>query len=291
MASPRFSPGELRARTITGFLAAAVVLGLAAVTPWGLWAFGLIVALGGTAELYRLVGVRVRSVMGAWGLFFTLQPWLVAALYLVAEKDPSGLSTYWLGLVLPFALPFTWLVGLLQRPASRGYATATWVVGGWLYWLLPLLWHFNMGFYGDYAPYYHPQLPLGILMLIWACDIAAYFMGKYLGRHPLAPSLSPRKTWEGTLGGLLGALAWALLLTLTWPLHEPGGWWPLAIVVAVFSPLGDLVESAIKRSAGAKDSGTILPGHGGLLDRFDGFALVVPAVFIYRFVVQNLALL
>lgn len=121
-----------------------------------------------------------------------------------------------------------------------------------------------------------PRDLLAVLVLVWIADIAAYFTGTALGRHKLAPSISPGKTWEGAAGGLLGALAYAIICgTMT----EGISWAPYlaaAALVAVLSIVGDLYESAAKRQAGVKDSGALLPGHGGILDRIDSAAAALP---------------
>ncbi|ABB14294.1 phosphatidate cytidylyltransferase [Carboxydothermus hydrogenoformans] len=128
------------------------------------------------------------------------------------------------------------------------------------------------------------RLFLFYFLLIWANDTFAYFVGKKFGRRKIAPALSPKKSVEGALGGLLGALFIAFLygrfvlgsLTLL----------PLAFVTALIAQAGDFLESAIKRFAGVKDSGEILPGHGGILDRFDGVLLSAP-VFYYLYLLFN----
>ena len=121
-----------------------------------------------------------------------------------------------------------------------------------------------------------------LLFLIWASDIGAYAAGKTFGKHKMAPQISPGKTWEGWAGGFVLTLVvgWALGfmlpdMPLTHRLVAAG-------VVAVFAPLGDLVESMLKRSVGVKDSGSIMPGHGGLLDRFDAFLLVLPVLALLQ---------
>jgi phosphatidate cytidylyltransferase len=129
---------------------------------------------------------------------------------------------------------------------------------------------------------FDPRRVFFLVFLIWAADTGAYFAGKNLGKHKLAPSISPGKTWEGWAGGAL------LTLSVGW---AAGYFLPdiplshrlvAAGVVAVFGPLGDLAESMLKRSAGVKDSGTFLPGHGGLLDRFDAFLLVLPVLALLQ---------
>ncbi len=122
----------------------------------------------------------------------------------------------------------------------------------------------------------------------FGCDSAAYFIGSAFGKHKLAPSISPGKTWEGALGGLLGAAAVSLLFLLNTPLKVSSylNWWQLIIVallVSVFGQVGDLVESLFKRNTGVKDSGGVFPGHGGMLDRLD--SLVFAALVVYYVVV------
>ena len=124
---------------------------------------------------------------------------------------------------------------------------------------------------------------LYLFSAIWICDTAAYVGGKAVGKHRMAPFVSPKKTWEGALFGLLGSVLWAIL------------WWPVlavktdlndlifvAVVVGVIGQLGDLVESYFKRSSKVKDSGTLLAEHGGVLDRFDSLILSAPFIFIYQ---------
>jgi phosphatidate cytidylyltransferase len=118
-------------------------------------------------------------------------------------------------------------------------------------------------------------------VLVWAADIGAYFTGQALGRHKLAPAVSPGKTWEGVFGGL----AWALLVAAAagaWLFRLEGGAWApfllLCVAVVLLSIVGDLGESLLKRQAGVKDSGTLLPGHGGMLDRIDSLLAALPAL-------------
>jgi len=125
-----------------------------------------------------------------------------------------------------------------------------------------------------------PLLLLFALVIIWLGDTAAYFVGRSIGKYKLAPHLSPKKTWEGTVASFVGSLAVALVFAryMTVPLPHLLG---MAAVGNVAGQVGDLLESAYKRSAGIKDSGSILPGHGGVLDRIDALILAIPVVWYY----------
>jgi len=120
------------------------------------------------------------------------------------------------------------------------------------------------------------------LVLTWANDTFAYFVGRWKGKHKMLPSVSPGKTWEGFGGGMLGSIAGACILKLWVFVEMP--WWGcllLGVAAGLLGPLGDLSESALKRSFGKKDSGKLLPGHGGILDRVDALLLIAPAVWLY----------
>ncbi len=125
-------------------------------------------------------------------------------------------------------------------------------------------------------------ITLGLLVMIWAADTLAYAVGRWVGKRPLAPRISPGKTWEGFWGGLIGALLAAVALRLS-ALDFLA--WPHVLVLGLLcgglGPPGDLTESLLKRAAGVKDSGHLLPGHGGVLDRFDALLVVAPLAYCY----------
>ena len=130
-----------------------------------------------------------------------------------------------------------------------------------------------------------PRLLLGMFMFIWLYDTGAYCVGMLLGRHRLFERISPKKSWEGVIGGIaacvIGAYATHYWFNEFFQVPELPIWVGMSAVIAVFATFGDLVESLIKRTVGVKDSGHVLPGHGGILDRIDSLLLVVPAVLIY----------
>lgn len=129
------------------------------------------------------------------------------------------------------------------------------------------------------------QLPRGVewtfltIFLVWATDTGAYLIGRQFGRHPLAPQVSPKKTIEGSVGGLLFSIAvaigaWQLIGGASWVTYVV-----LGVIIGISAQVGDLFESALKRSAGVKDSGKLIPGHGGILDRFDSLIFALPLVY------------
>ncbi len=125
-----------------------------------------------------------------------------------------------------------------------------------------------------------------LFVLIWCSDSFAYFVGKFFGKHKMAPKISPKKTWEGYFGGVILTLVAGYFLE---QYHQDlrGNWMVVGFLVSVFAPLGDLVESQLKRTFGVKDSGNIIPGHGGILDRLDSFIICAPVVYLY-FVLEKL---
>ena len=129
-------------------------------------------------------------------------------------------------------------------------------------------------------------LPLFFFVLfnIWATDSGAYFIGRALGKRKLWPEISPKKTVEGAIGGIASALVLTVIFQLIHPLFSFSEALLAAIVIAVFGQMGDLVESALKRHYGVKDSGNILPGHGGILDRFDSLIFVLPILHVLQLV-------
>ena len=129
-----------------------------------------------------------------------------------------------------------------------------------------------------------PLIILFIFVMIWSSDSMAYLFGRFFGKRPLAPTLSPKKTIEGMVGGVIGTLVIGVVANQYWELMPTHIAASLAISVSITAPLGDLVASAIKRDAGVKDSGVFLPGHGGALDRLDSFITAAPvALILYQY--------
>lgn len=134
---------------------------------------------------------------------------------------------------------------------------------------------------GHFFGSYESRLIIGVFVLLWTADTGAYLVGRRFGKRKLIPRVSPGKTVEGFLGGVLLAAVVGYVLSAYWSFLEATDWVVLGLIMAIFGTLGDLAESMLKRSFNAKDSGTLLPGHGGVLDRFDGLLFTIPLVLFY----------
>ena len=136
------------------------------------------------------------------------------------------------------------------------------------------------------ASEYNPILPLSIFVFTWINDTGAYCTGVLFGKHRLFERISPKKSWEGSIGGGVFSTIAAVIMAHFFPFMPLGVWIGLGLTVFVFGTWGDLTESLLKRTLGIKDSGNILPGHGGMLDRFDSTLMAVPASVIYLYVIS-----
>lgn len=135
---------------------------------------------------------------------------------------------------------------------------------------------------------YNPILPLSIFVFIWLSDTGAYCVGSLIGKRRLFERISPKKSWEGSIGGGLFSMASSLVFAHFFPFLSLPAWVGLALVVVIFGTWGDLSESLMKRQLGIKDSGAILPGHGGMLDRFDSALMAIPAAVFYLYILTLL---
>jgi len=128
---------------------------------------------------------------------------------------------------------------------------------------------------------FSPGIPVGFFLLLWTNDTGAYLAGSLIGKHRLFERISPKKSWEGFFGGLILTLLVALLFSGWLGVADAGGWMIIAVIISIAGTAGDLIESMLKRSLGLKDSGTVMPGHGGFLDRFDSVVVSFPLVYLY----------
>lgn len=269
---------DLGVRFLTALIAGSIATFAIVFSPYGLWLFGLIVSCASLWEFMELQGVRTRSFQFL-PVGTALFMWMWALAGLAHLLPPDQLATGYLIASISF-LPVAELMLLFSPKASTPMQTIGAQVLAMVYCFVPLFLLYDMA---AVKADYDFRLPLGILMLTWMLDTGAYFSGRFLGKTPLFPRISPKKTWEGTLGGALLCLGLSLLLQryLSYSGVEGFSWMVVGGIIAVFSQLGDLIESMYKRSSKIKDSGTLLPGHGGMLDRFDGIYLSIPFIYLY----------
>lgn len=150
------------------------------------------------------------------------------------------------------------------------------------YVIIPFLLIIKLPFLDAAAEFdFNPYVVIGMFVLIWANDTFAYIVGKSIGKNKLFERISPKKTVEGFIGGVIFTVAGAYILGLYYTFLTPWQWMAFAAILSVFGTLGDLVESKLKRTAGVKDSGSIMPGHGGILDRLDSVLFAIPFLFLY----------
>jgi phosphatidate cytidylyltransferase len=262
----------LRTRVLSAAVLIPVVAGLTYAGGWLLAAALFLVAVRAAHELF----VLLKEV----GYLPSLQATAaVMAVFLIIARFPEQNL---LGLALAASVILTLIWQLLRSP--EGKPTQSWALtlgaALWLGWLIS---HFVL--LRDLSPAFGIGMGTRWLVLMflvtWVNDSAAYFVGKAVGRHPCCPYLSPKKTWEGTIGGWFGGLAAAMLLgywlvDLPW-IHGLG----LGALVATVAPFGDLAKSMVKRQMGVKDFSALIPGHGGMLDRIDSLLFVAPVVYYY----------
>jgi len=253
---------ELILRTLTGITLIVLVAGSILLGPETFLAASLVFYTLSVIELHSVfhkVKSSRRWIQAIPG--FLLIPLTYAALeyrlHPIWLAAPAGLWLFsilrW-GINLPGILSFLWLA----LPYSSFLAL------GWLT--------------GDYA--FRSQLPLAVIALVWVNDTFAYLTGTLVGKHKMTPLLSPGKTWEGFVGGAISSLLGGWIIWRITGMLGAGTWMAISLIVVSLGFAGDLFESGIKRTLKVKDTGKLLPGHGGILDRFDSLLFVAPAVVI-----------
>jgi phosphatidate cytidylyltransferase len=249
----------------------------------------LFLLIGMMHEFYRMALGPMHRCQKLTGILSGVALWLAVFLYFECRQ--------WIGMELIaglFSAVFVlWLVLLIQqlyRKAESPFAMIAGTLLGFIYIALPLsLLNFLVYNFGTAA--YDGSLLLGLFIILWGSDVGAYVFGMLFGqkgKHKLFPSISPKKSWEGFIGGVLVAVGIAWLLdTLSFFHGNPPHPLLLGSLISVFGMFGDLLESMFKRSAGVKDSGKIMPGHGGLLDRFDAALLAFPVVWLLMLIANK----
>ncbi len=261
-------------RAVTGFFFVLVLIGSTLLGSEVFIVFFSLIGLGCLYEFYTLFAAERVQPHIYLGLFTAIVLSILIGLHCIGWIP---FAKVWL-IVPMFSLIL--IVALFQK-REKPFDDIAYTVLGLGYAFLPFLFFVSLGFVqGSFNPY----IPLGFLIILWSNDTGAYLAGKSFGKHKLFERISPNKTWEGFIGGVLLALLVAINLAQYFDTLPKWQWACIALIVGIFGTLGDLVESMLKRSLDVKDSGKLLPGHGGLMDRFDGLLLAAPLVFIYLLV-------
>jgi phosphatidate cytidylyltransferase len=269
-------------RTLTGAWIVIFVLGGFWIHPISFFLTGLVMLIGTQYEYYRMIrntGVRPQLIPGII---------TGTSAYVISTLIASGLIPKNSFLVL---IPMMLLIIIVElyRKQDKPFDSLAHTFFSVLYTAVP----FSMFPFSAFSRtglnsllsqenfVFSPGIIIGFFLLIWANDTGAYLTGISFGRHKLMERISPKKTWEGFFGGVIIAALVAWLLSDWLGVVDKMHWVIIAVIVSIAGTYGDLVESMLKRSIGVKDSGTIMPGHGGFLDRFDSAIISFPLVYLF----------
>lgn len=260
-------------RTLTAIVFVAVLLGCTiwsqfsfsvlffVITILGVWEFYTLSEKGGSNP-QKIVGTIIGAVLFAGN-----------ALVCMGYLDPRFL-------VINIPLLFLIFIIELYSKAADPFRNIAFTLMGILYVALPFS---LLNYIATATEVYNYQLLFGFFFILWCNDSGAYLVGSAIGKHKLFLRVSPGKTWEGSAGGALASYGVAYLISGWYTSISRIDWMVIATILIVIGTLGDLVKSIFKRSLNVKDSGTILPGHGGILDRFDSLIMSAPFVFTYLY--------
>lgn len=259
-------------RSITGLFFIAAIIAATLLSEYSFFVLMFVVNFLCLLEFYELVLPDKRWIEKYLGIICGSVIFVMFAMIFSAD-----LSLAWYYNLIPIFM-FMFIIKLFEHTHNE-FSTLAFQVLGLIYITLPIVMLCKMGFFNSLN--YSAGLPMGFFILLWTSDTGAYLAGKNFGRTKLFERISPKKTVEGSVGGLILSLAVAYGISFWFDDVTKADWMVIAFLIVVFGTFGDLFESLLKRNLMIKDSGTLLPGHGGVLDRFDGLFLAVPAVFFY----------
>ena len=268
-------------RAITGLIFVAVLIGCIIGSPLSFGLLFCIISAMATAEFCNLMnqqeGVKMNRnicVLGSMTLFLC---------FFYYGMNPAQTGIFIPYLIIIIYLMISELYLKKENPLnSWAYAMLSQLYVGLPFALLNVLAFQSNGIGSEYLFI----LPLSIFGFNWINDTGAYCTGMLLGKHPLFKRISPKKSWEGSIGGATLSVAASFALAHYFPIMSTAAWVGMSLVVVVFGTWGDLTESLMKRHLGIKDSGNILPGHGGMLDRFDSAIMAIPAAVVYLYFIS-----
>lgn len=259
-------------RTITGVIFLAVVIGAIIFGNYSFFILFEVIIAGAMYEFYTLAEKKKFKPQKIYGIVIGMV--VFAANFFIVQ---SVISAEIILVIIPIVISV--FIIELYRKSEYAFVDIGFTILGILYIAVPLSFANYLVFSDNLS--YNWQLLLGFLFLTWSFDTLAYVFGVSFGKHRLFERISPKKSWEGFIGGLVSSVGIAYVISLFFTQLDFIHWAILALLIGVFGTYGDLVESSFKRNIDEKDSGSILPGHGGILDRFDAVFFTLPLFYLY----------
>jgi phosphatidate cytidylyltransferase len=257
-------------RAITSLVGAALILAALIYSDWTYFLiFGTILGMS-QMEFYKLSGLDGMLPLKSFGTILGL---LIFTLTFMVEKE--HLPHEYLYLIFPL-VSLTFFIKLYKKTDKKPFTGVAYTYLGIFYVAVPIS-LLNLAVFSVDAVY-HYEILIGCLLILWASDSGAYFAGTRFGKTKLFERVSPKKSWEGFLGGAFSAILVAFVISQYFTVLEDWKWLVIAGIIIIAGTYGDLIESLFKRSIEIKDSGSLLPGHGGFMDRFDGLLLSAPFI-------------
>lgn len=297
---------SLLQRSVTGACLVIAIIGCILAGPYSFLGLFSILIFGVMLEFYNLINisreVRIKKILHSLGglilflCFFCSSSHVFDGMF-KADIGNNVFAVYMIYLLIMF---ISRIYSKLENPIRE----LAYVILGQVYIALPIALLSSIAFHsvnvplGDIDKDYNPIPLLALFFFLWINDTGAFLTGVTLGKHKLFPRVSPKKSWEGFWGGVIFNAGFAILFSQSefWTLFgldlsemktfHWGEWVGMGVVVSIFGTFGDLVESFVKRGVGVKDSGRILPGHGGLWDRFDSLLLAAPALMLFQIILS-----
>jgi len=264
---------NLQQRLIAGTAGAAIIITSVVLSEWSYFLLFFLICWFTIQEFYKLLGLDGNLPLKAFGTFVGL---FTYTLVFVIERGHFHYK--YLLILIPIA-SFVYVIKLYKRDEKRPLINIAVTYMGVLYVAVPFsLLHISAYELG--GSYQYP-IVLGVLFLLWASDIGGYFAGRALGKRKLFERVSPKKTWEGSIGGAVFSLVVAYGMFHLFGILPLWKWFTMSAIITIAGSYGDLVESLFKRSMDIKDSANSIPGHGGFLDRFDGLLLAAPFIAVF----------
>jgi phosphatidate cytidylyltransferase len=263
---------NLTQRIVTGVLGAAAIIVSVSFGPWTYFVVFLVIVLMAMLEFYKLAGLDGMIPQKYFGTFCGV---LLYGLSFLIESGQIPFQFYYL--IFPI-VSFVYMIKLYKKFERKPFTNIAYTFLGIFYVAVPFS-LLNVAVFENGV--YHFEIILGCLLILWASDTGAYFAGTFFGKRKLFERISPKKSWEGFFGGAVLALLFASGVARFFNYLNLVQWMVVAVIIIVAGTFGDLIESLLKRSIEIKDSGTVLPGHGGFLDRFDGLLISAPFIVAY----------